>query len=272
MRGFQKAMGGFTLDLVRGELPYKFGKKPHKPPFRGPPPTPAIRRSSLARDATMRNRRESAAKIERENAKAENRARGASDASGFSIQRMASRVVTRVSSRKQEPTMTQTMRNHQQLGHSVYVVAEEILSRHNSVDNLPAATKTEERPKSMARANSAAILTPTAAAAAAAAAHPASLVGGVAKEGELRLSKSESQLKGGQPRDSGLGSSTRTCMRASQDTGKRANPGSKRNSTASSKYSQSQRAELVTPCMQDGDGGDDEGIEMVEMVPAAAVA
>lgn len=161
--------------------------------------------------------------------------------------------------------MTQTMRNHQQLGHSVYVVAEEILSRDNSVENLPATTKTNERPKSMPRAKSAAILTT---AVAAAPACSASLIGLVTKEGELRLSKSESQLKGGQLRDSGLGSSTRTNTSTSQDTGRRAQVGSKRSSIVSSNYSQSQRAELVTPCVQDG--GDDQGIEMIEMAPAAA--
>ncbi|KAL8923374.1 MAG: hypothetical protein Q9208_004644 [Pyrenodesmia sp. 3 TL-2023] len=249
MKGFQIAMGSLALDLVRGELPYKLGKKSQKPPFRGPPPTPAIRRSSLARDATMRSRRESAAKIERETAKA----------------RIASRVATRVGSRKQQPTLTQTMRNHQQLGHSVYTVAEEFLqSCNNSIENLPAATK---RPSVMPRAKSAAILTPVPAAGEDLAGPPTV---SAAKEGELRLSKSESQLKGVQLRDSGLGSSTRSSGNISQDTGKRAHVGSKRSSTVSSKYSQPQRAELVKPCVQDG--GDDQGIEMVEMAPAAAVA
>lgn len=155
------------------------------------------------------------------------------------------------------------MRNHQQLGHSVYTVAEEFLqSCNNSVENLPAATK---RPNVMPRAKSAAILTPVPAAE-----HLAGPTVSAAKEGELRLSKSESQLKGVQLRDSGLGSSTRSSTNISQDTGKRAHVGSKRSSTVSSNYSQPQRAELVKPCVQGG--GDDQGIEMIEMAPAAVVA
>lgn len=63
-------MNGFALDLVRGELPYKLGKKQQqpgsKPAQKVTPPPPAVHRSGLARDATMRSRRESAAKLERE--------------------------------------------------------------------------------------------------------------------------------------------------------------------------------------------------------------
>ncbi|KAL8713647.1 MAG: hypothetical protein Q9225_006723 [Loekoesia sp. 1 TL-2023] len=261
-------------DVIRGEIVWKTASKGSREassvgsnPL--PAPDAAHQRSILARENTAEREKQEAERAqrraERVSQESQRRQRGSSDASSlaFNFRRFRPRRpsgLSNVQPQAQWPmTFDQAIRHGQQQGRGVESVAEEILSRNNSVANLSLMGKANEtKPKSVKKAHSAHELAVLKPAEEVDTAPPAA-----DKEEDIRATKSAVDLREGPEdrKDSGHGSMDMTLL----EPVRRAEllQVEKRVSIVSSKYSQPEAATVE-------DEREEEGITMA--AAAAAVA
>ncbi|KAI4124288.1 MAG: hypothetical protein LQ338_004884 [Usnochroma carphineum] len=235
-----------------------------------PVPEPAVHRSQLAREDTARRSREAREAAVRGRERMERRQRGSSSASAFSVQQLR-QITSRGRRRRSEaqqfpeprkPNLTQTVRQHQQRGQGIGSVAQEYLSRDNSAANLSVMGQTTERPRSVQKAKSSADL-PTSGAAAVV---PAGRCDRAAKEGELRATKSATELTVGPSRDSALGSSNQPSF----DSVRTGSVGQKKPSVSSGSCTHPHSATFANAEEEEDDEGEDQGLAMA-LAPAVAL-